>query len=143
MVKTMRRRNKIIPPNVLANRNLRRQYVSEPEPTELILVSSDISGIEVRGSSGLLYELGEAFYIDAGDYEALSDMIEKLSGTLGIKRRRGRPRKVINVVNSDTSATFGRTGQTSAEPAGKQQRGDSGQNSRSSRKGAHATGTRE
>lgn len=108
----MRHKRRIIPANVLANQNLRRQYVDEPEPIELILVSSknagDINGrVKVRGPvTGLHYELSDVFYIDTRDFDELSDIVE-------IKRRRGRPKK-INANPNNPSAII-RTGQTGTD----------------------------
>ena len=75
----MRKRVKVIPKNVLAQEELRRKYVEEPWPQNLILVKSTVKDNEIRARgqvTKLFYNLSYPYlYIDSRDLEGLGDMV--------------------------------------------------------------------
>lgn len=77
----MRKRQHVVPANVLAQEKQRRIYAEEPEPERLVLVKSSLgSDVRVKGKSGLMYNLAYPYlYIDERDLEGLVGMVEENS----------------------------------------------------------------
>ena len=106
-----RKRQRIIPKNVLAQEEFRRKYAEEPWPQELILVKSNVDSsnkIRARGTkTGLFYTLSYPFlYVDSADLDGLGDLVtQETSGKTKKKARKKsvkRPKVAEVTVNAES-----------------------------------------
>jgi len=133
----MKRRTKIIPKNVLAQEQLRRKYLEEPWPQNLILVKSTIkdNGIRTRGQvTKLFYNLSYPYlYIDSRDLEGLGDMVIEAKKEIADAKTISGSERNIPASNSITDAD-------EVKQPGKRKSGRPRKSSRSKKDGSSNTG---